>query len=331
MDTVVTIDLVDRDHACDPKECQAQLARAFGWFQQVEACCSRFDSASELSRLSTRIGEPVPVSPVLFQAVRLALAVAADTHGAFDPTVGRLMELRGFDRHYRTGRTVATDVGERGDTVSYRDVAIDETAQTITLGRPLLLDLGAVAKGLAIDMAAHELRAWPDFAINAGGDIYVAGRNPRGEPWSVGIRHPRDVDRLIASVHVSDTAVCSSGDYVRRSPRASGDHHLLDPRSGASADRVASTTVLAPAAMLADAMATAAFVLGPDDGLVLLERHGLQGLVVLPSLEQRSTPGFTVDATILPHAQRSAHHRPGHPDDGGDGAFGRQPHRDRPA
>jgi thiamine biosynthesis lipoprotein len=331
MDTVVTIDLIDRDDASDPRECQALLARAFGWFHQVETCCSRFDGASELSRLSAHPGEPVLVSALLFEAVRLALAVAADTDGAFDPTVGRAMEIRGFNRDYRTGRLVDTRMGDANGPVSYRDVAMDEAAQTITLGRPLLLDLGAVAKGLAIDMAAHELRPWPDFAINAGGDLYVAGRNAQDEPWSVGIRHPRDVDRLIGSVQVSETAVCTSGDYLRRSPRASGEHHLVDPRSGACADRAASTTVLAPTAMLADAMATAAFVLGPDDGLALLERHGLQGLFVLPSLEQRSTPGLTVDATIPPHAQRSAHHHSGDPDDGGHGAFGSRPRRDRPA
>ena len=85
----------------------------------------------------------------------------------------------------------------------------------MTLHRPLLLDLGAVAKGLAIDMAARELQPFENFAIDAGGDLYFGGCNAAGEPWSVGIRHPRG-DGLLDTLRVSDAAVCTSGDYERR-------------------------------------------------------------------------------------------------------------------
>ena len=76
----------------------------------------------------------------------------------------------------------------------------------------MTLDLGAVAKGLAIDAAARELQPFGDFAIDAGGDLYLGGRNPDGAPWSVGIRHPRLDGRLIDSLRVSNKAVCTSGD-----------------------------------------------------------------------------------------------------------------------
>ena len=113
-------------------------------------------------RLTARAGEPVPASAILFEAVRFALAVAEETGGAFDPTVGDRMEARGFDREHRTGRvvpaTIAPDAG-----VSYRDVQLDSAHQTITLRRPLTLDLGAVAKGLAIDAAARELQPFVRF------------------------------------------------------------------------------------------------------------------------------------------------------------------------
>jgi thiamine biosynthesis lipoprotein len=176
----------------------------------------------------------------------------------------------------------------------------------------LILDLGAVAKGLAIDLAARELRPFVNFAIDAGGDLYLGGHRRPDTPWSVGIRHPRE-DGLLDSLLVSDTAVCTSGDYERRSPDDAHRHHILDPRRGVSADTVASVTVVAPTAMVADALATAAFVLGPIDGLRLLESQGVDGIIVSSTLERHATQGIGRafrGKAILPNAERPSHRRP---------------------
>jgi len=170
-------------------------------------------------------------------------------------------------------------------------VTIDESAQTVTLHRPLLLDLGAVAKGLAVDLAARELAASRDFAIDAGGDLYLGGTNLEGQPWSIGIRHPRQPGSCIAAVRVSDRAVCTSGDYERQGP-SEAEHHIVDPRTGLSPQDVASVTVIAPSAMLADALATTAFVMGSDDGLPWLEQMGVEALIVTRTLESITTPGW---------------------------------------
>ena len=129
-----------------------------------------------------------------------------------------------------------------------------------------------------------------DFAIDAGGDLYLGGCNPEGLPWSVGIRHPRVDTALIDTLQVSNNAVCTSGDYERIAPN--GAAHILDPRSGAAAAVSASVTVVAATALAADALATAAFVLGPVRGLELLIRHGAEGLIVTPELERFETPGL---------------------------------------
>lgn len=257
------------------------LTRSFAWFHEVEACCSRFDPASELMRLTP--GEAVPATPILFEAVRFALMVAEESGGAFDPTVGHRMAARGFNREHRTG-TIA-EIPDAADDVSYRDVEIDAEMHTIRLRRPLTLDLGAVAKGLAVDAAARELQPFRDFAIDAGGDLYLGGCNPQGEPWSVGIRHPRLDGELIARLYVSNQAVCTSGDYER-------GRHILNPRAGNVAGSVASATVVASGAMLADALATAAFVMGPDEGVSFLTRMGVEGLIVTPELECFETRGL---------------------------------------
>lgn len=270
MGTLVTIQIVPSPTHAGAIE--PALDRAFGWFREVEARCTRFDEQSELRQLSTRIGVAVSVSAILFEAVQFALMVAEQTGGAFDPTVGRRME--GHD-----------------DQATWRDITLDPVRRTITLHRPLILDLGAVAKGLAVDTAAHELRPFRNFAIDAGGDMYLGGFNPHGHPWSVGIRHPRLDRELIETVQVTDQAVCTSGDYERQGP--AGAHHILDPRrTGTSPDTVASATVIASGAMLADALATAAFVLGPEQGIRFLERMGVNGLIVTPNLRRYESRGL---------------------------------------
>lgn len=289
MGTVLTIQVIapgetrrttkDLDHA---------IERVLSWFRRVEDDCSRFDRKSELRRLCATVGRPVRVTALLFNAIEFAIAVATDTEGAFDPTVGGKMETRGFDTHHRTGMR---DPAGSPDGASFRDVELDAANRAITLHRPLLLDLGAIAKGLAIDLAAQELRPFENFAVDAGGDLYAGGRNADGERWAIGIRHPRNPDETVDTVSISDAAVCTSGDYERRSPVDAG-HHILDPRSGAAAPACASVTVCGPGAMVADAMATAAFVLGPAAGLALLARHDLQGMFVTPTLEVDATSGW---------------------------------------
>jgi thiamine biosynthesis lipoprotein len=275
------------------------MARAFEWFHDVERRCSRFDPQSELRVMCAQTGTPVAASELLFSAVQFALAVAEDTDGAFDPTIGAEMARRGFDRHYVTGTRSRASAVPAG--AAWQDVQLDPDARTITLHRPLVLDLAAVVKGLAIDLAAKELAPFRHFAIDAGGDLYVSGHNSRREPWSVGIRHPRRDREAIERLTLTDTAICTSGDYERT---GEDGHHLIDPRVQSPAGAVASATVVAPTAMLADAFATAAFVLGPNAGIALLERHGVQGVLYSPSLDRVTTRVTTrgLSAALLPHA-----------------------------
>jgi FAD:protein FMN transferase len=277
MDTLVTI-RVDRPGA------ENAIQRAFTWFHEIEACCTRFDPHSELMQLTSHIGVPVPVSPVLFQCVQFAVKLAEETEGAFDPTIGHRMESRGYNRDNRTGRIIDTGIAP-GDPVTFRDLRLDPRSSSIELHRPLILDLGAVAKGLAIDMAAQELRPFVDFSIDAGGDLYLGGRNPEGTAWRAGIRDPRNPDSIIQTLYASNQAVCTSGDYERGC-------HILDPRTGQPAASAASVTVVAPNALLADALSTAAFVLGPREGLALLQRMGVEGMLITPDSEIYQTRGL---------------------------------------
>ena len=291
MGTVVTIEVVGHGTTSDEQVQRREgVERAVEWFREVERCCTRFDSSSELRQLSEHVSEAVAVSELLFQVLQFALALAVETDGAFDPTVGVEMAARGFNRNYRTGEIDQTGRIVQTDAVSasYRDVGVNPTDRTVTLYKPLRLDLGAVAKGFAVDLAARELLPFENFAIDADGDQYFGGRNALGEPWSVGIRDPRNGGALIETIRVSDAAVCTSGDYERVG--ADGLHHIVDLRAGSRCSpMVASATVIASSAMVADGLATAAFVLGQIDGIALLERHGVRGILVTDTLERFET------------------------------------------
>jgi thiamine biosynthesis lipoprotein len=270
MDTLVTATAITEQRAGDVR---AELDRALRWFFVVESACTRFDPRSEVSRLASRPGTPVPVGPIVLGAVEVALAVAEASGGAFDPTVGAAMQQRGYDRNYRTGTRVRIAVTPAA---SWRDVVLDREAATILLRRALLLDLGAVAKGLAVDLALGELTRFPGAVVEAGGDLRVRGPNEHGEPWRVGVRDPRRGPGCV--LLTGDAAVCTSAGYARPAP--GGGHHLLDPRSGVSQAAVLSATAIAPTCAAADALATAAFVLGPARGIDLLEREGVEGVIL---------------------------------------------------
>ena len=313
MDTVVSVEVVDGapDDVVHPG-----IERALSWFRVVEQTCSRFDPSSELRQLCDQVGHPVHVSPLLFETVQFALALAESTGGAFDPTIGRALERKGFDRNYLTGERTAApeqhmpDEGPRTQppastpraqaerSAAWRSVLVDSDRRTITLAQPLLLDLGAVAKGLAVDLAARELRHFAGVCVDAGGDLFARGANDAGQPWRIGIQHPRDPQRIAYTVELTQpngAAVCTSGDYERRDATGQG-HHILDPRPGhrrgQSPPRLASVSVIAGTAMSADGLATAAFVLGPRAGRRLLESEGAAGVFITPEGAVHTTRGL---------------------------------------
>jgi FAD:protein FMN transferase len=277
MDTLVNVQIVsDR-----PREAiEPAVQRALAWFDTVERICTRFDPASEVMRLQGSVGRPIKVSTLLFEVAAFALDLAAYTEGAFDPTIGAALEQLGFNINYRTGESVHSEVDAAQ--LSFRDVRINRRARTITLLKPLVFDLNAVAKGLAIDLAVQELAAFADVSVEAGGDLFLRGHNMAGEVWHVGIQHPRADGLLARTLHVTDTAVCTSGDYERHAPGPRAESHILDGRTTRPVADLASVTVVAPTAMAADGLSTAAMVLGHQAGRELLERQGVAGLFVAP-------------------------------------------------
>ena len=137
------------------------------------------------------------------------------------------------------------------------------------------LDLGAIAKGYAVDRASAVLRKQgiDNFLVAAGGDLTVSGEKGSGIPWAIGIQHPRLPAELIAKLRPARAAVSTSGDYQKFFFQGGERyHHILTPSTGLPARECQSVTIMAPSAMDADALATSVFVLGPKEGFAILER-----------------------------------------------------------
>ncbi|TBL76454.1 FAD:protein FMN transferase [Paenibacillus thalictri] len=278
MDTVIDIEVVTRKST---DEAEAAIDRAFAAFRKVEQACSRFSPDSELMMACQQYEAPVPISPFLFEPLRFALEVAKRTNGKFDPAIGATMTAHGFDRHYLTGDIMH---GPPSDSATYRDIMLNDRNRTLYLRKPLTIDLGAVAKGFAVDLASHELKRYEGFVVNAGGDLYAGGADENGDSWKIGIQHPIYEDGLIQTVGLSNEAVCTSGSYERRNAAKAGMHHMIAPITKQSPNEWISCSVIAPYAMMADAFATAVFLLGLERGKRLLEQLGLKGILITPHL-----------------------------------------------
>lgn len=281
MGTVLTMRVVG---AAGEEALRESIHRAVGAMRAVEAACTRFDLNSPVSQLGQTPGQWLYVPPPLFHALAIALEVAELTEGRFDPTVGARMEELGFNRHYLTGLQVTHGISSR-DPVSYRDIHLDPEGYRAFVDRPMVIDLGAVAKGLAVDLAARELSDLDGFAIDAGGDVFVAGVDPDGNPWEIGIENPELPGALLDLVSLESGAVCTSGPLKSQSPADARFHHLVNPVTGRSVSGLLSCTVVAPETVLADVIATAAYLMGPDRALSFIEDMGLAGLVVTANRE----------------------------------------------
>lgn len=280
MDTVIDIQVVaDHANAAIAKE---KIDLAFESFRNVEQACSRFTPESELMQAIRIIQEPVQVSPFLFEPLKFALQVAEWTDGLFDPTVGKALEDLGFNRHYLTGERLTSLADNQA---TYQDLILDESARTMLLRKPMVVDLGAVAKGFAIDLAANELKEFDGFLVNAGGDLFAGGLDENGDKWKVGIQHPYQKDKVIYSLELSNEAICTSGSYERKSAKAPGQHHIVHPNSKHSPNDWVSCSVIAPFAMMADAFSTTAFLLGSTRGEDIIQNLELKGLFIAPELQ----------------------------------------------
>jgi thiamine biosynthesis lipoprotein len=293
MDTLVAISVV----ADSPERADAAINSAFDEIGSLGRLLNFFSASSELSSINKNAGiSEVRVSPVTLDVIEKAIYVSENTNGAFDPTIGPEISL--WDFHSRKIPDDKT-IRERLPLVNYRLIKVDKNKSTVYLEKKgMLMDLGAIAKGYAADKAVEELKK---KGIKAGlvavaGDIRAFGLKPDGKPWRIGIRSPRprnNGDEIMATVELTDMAISTSGDYERYFiSDGKRYHHILDPKTGRSADGCRSVTVIAKKGFQTDAFSTGVFVLGPEKGKEVLKHMGFDGVIVEKSGNIETTPGL---------------------------------------
>ena len=254
--------------------------------QQIEQLLSKVDNSmstykkdSEISQFNRLpVGKTMTISDEFSEVVKISQEIWQLSNGAFDPTIGPLVDLWGFgpgDRHdsIPTPETIA----QTKSAIGFDSVVLLENRLTKT--KPVALDLSAVAKGYAVDRVADllEMLALPDYLVEIGGEIRVSGFNSEGVAWRIAVEQPQlfgDVDRIIG---ITDIAVATSGDYRNYFEKDGVRYsHTIDPKTGMPIDHnLASVSVLSESCAVADAWATAFSVMGAEESLKLAEEYDL--------------------------------------------------------
>ena len=275
-------------------------------FDRLEQLMSVWIEGSDVLRLNAAAGDhPVPVSPETREVLTIAHEISDETGGRFDVTFAALSGLWKFDTQNKDNTVPdQREILKRLPLINYKDLIVDEQAGTAFLRRKgMSVNLGGIGKGYAVDRAVAIFRkhGLKDFMIQAGGDMYVAGK--RGDrPWRLGIRDPRGpADKSFATLDLSESTFSTSGDYERFFMKNGRRyHHIIDLSVGEPAMKCRSVTLVTDRAVIADALAKGVFILGPNEGMALIERlPHVEGVIVSATNDVLISSGLRDRRTML--------------------------------
>lgn len=272
------------------------IEEAFAEMERVNSLLNNYDPQSEVSAINRQAGDgPVRIGKETMEALTLAVKYGDLTGGALDITIGPLLRLWGFGKD---------DVGLEGDepdpaSLAQAQALVDYHALELSRRRSwkgaarrsarlakqgMWIDVGSFSKGYVADRAVALLkkRRIKNALVIAGGTVCALGVKPDGSPWQVGVQHPRDPDRLLTAVALKNCSISTSGDYENfYKKNGKRRTHIIDPRSGMPVPHMQSVSVIAPDGMTSDALSTALFVLGPEQGMRMVESlRGAEALIV---------------------------------------------------
>lgn len=278
----------------------------------VNQSFSTYIDSSEVSQLNKYKGTDGQVKSAQFIEVLVeALRVSKLTDGAYDITVGPLVNLWGFGPTFKEDNPPSTDdILGALDSVGYKNISLEQDKRLVKKLKPdMYIDFSSIAKGYGVDQVAKfiESKGFMDYMVEIGGEMRVSGNNPNGTKWRIAVEKPesskRDIQRVI---NLNDISVATSGDYrnffIKDGVQFS---HTIDPKTGAPVQHnLASVTVLASSSMTADALATAFMVLGEKKGYDLAVENKLSVLFLIKDGEgfkEVMTPSFQklVEGTSL--------------------------------
>ncbi|MBU0553852.1 FAD:protein FMN transferase [Myxococcota bacterium] len=301
MGTTYTVKVIPKAGAdADARRRAAEAIR--GALEAVNARMSTYQPDSELSRLNRAAAGRHPASSALLSLLEDARRISEASGGAFDVTVGPLVNAWGFGPDKAGSAPTEAEVEALRARVGYDKLQIHASTGELERGRgDLYVDLSAIAKGYGVDQVAEALigLGYTDFMVEVGGEVRAGGRNAEGVPWQIGVQRPAldgeaGVEEIVS---LTEMALATSGDYRNyREIDGLRVSHTIDARLGRPiTHNLASVSVLHPRCALADGWATALNVLGPEEGFKLATREGLAALFITREgerFQQRATAAF---------------------------------------
>jgi thiamine biosynthesis lipoprotein len=269
MGTRIYVELWDENAAHGDAAIDAVMAE----MTRIDNLMSHYKPESQLSQINARAGqEPVQVDPELFDLIKLSTHYSQITEGAFDITYASVGYLYDFPHHVHP---TEAQIKAALPAVNWRNMLLDAEHHTVRFEHAgMRIDLGGIGKGYAVDrgIAILQARGVQHAVVTAGGDSRIIG-DRMGRPWLVGIRNPDDKNQVVTRIPLVNSAMSTSGDYERFFDEGGVRyHHIIDPRTGHSASKVRSATILGPTATQTDGMSKTAFVLGPEKALEIINR-----------------------------------------------------------
>lgn len=285
--------------AADQTTARAAVEAAYAAFEQVNSLMSDYRDDTEISRLNALpAGESFVVSPETFFVLQRSAEVSQASGGAFDVTCRPLVSLwkqAGKDNRLPDQAALSNTVA----VVGWDNLKLDPQSRRVTKGvAGMQIDVGAIAKGYALDLAAERMKAAGATCalIDVGGDLVAVGTQANGGPWRIGVQHPFQ-SGLIIKLALTDCAVATSGNQQRFNLIEGRRYsHIVDPRTGRPVQQAPSVTVIAPDGITADTWATVFSVLSVQEGLAKAkELPGIEVLWIWGDADQpqsAKTPGF---------------------------------------
>jgi thiamine biosynthesis lipoprotein len=274
--------------AADSKTARACVEAAFSRLEHVDEVMSDYKADSQLSQVNRdAFNKPVPVDDDLFEVLRIGTDYSRKTEGTFDITVGPVVDLWRQAEELKRLPT-ETQLAQARSKVGFEKLILNQAEKTVRFEVDgMRLDLGAIAKGYAIDLAVEAMQKAGAIGglIDVGGDVRCFGQpSDNKENWLVGLQDPTADDRLLLVLKLRDMSVATSGSY-RRFTEIDGKRysHIINPAAGSNADELVSVSIVARTATAADALATAVSVLGREKGLGLIDSLAETEAILVPA------------------------------------------------
>jgi thiamine biosynthesis lipoprotein len=267
MGTRCAVELWSEDRA----KGEAAITSVFDDMKRIDRLMSTWKEDTEISLVNREAGKhPVKIQAELFRLLQDSVKYSELTRGAFDITYASVGYLYDFKRHLRPDQAA---IAAALPGINFRHMVLDERELTVFFTRPgMRIDLGGIAKGHSVDRAIEILQKQgiTRAMVNAGGDTRIIG-DRFGKPWVVGVRDPDHEGRVFLRLPLTDTAFSTSGDYERYFDEdGKRFHHIIDPRTGDSARKCRSVTVISGTATRTDALTKSVFIMGPEEGIAFV-------------------------------------------------------------